>query len=352
MDKVEIKVKAGDGGDGAVSFRREKYVPLGGPDGGDGGRGGNVYIKADSSFGTLSLFRHKRAFKAESGRRGAEQKKFGKKGGDLEIFAPIGTVVYKVENGEQVFLADLCQQGQQVLVAKGGRGGLGNVHFATSTNQTPRTATKGALGEVAELMLDLRLIADVGIIGYPNVGKSTLLAAVSAAKPKAADYPFTTLEPVLGEVRVGRKTFIMAEIPGLIEGAHVGKGLGFDFLRHAERTKVLLHLLDGTSPNVIDEMNKLNRELELYKSTLAQKPQIVAVNKVDLPDVQTRLMAIKDLLKASGIRAYFISGATRQGVPELMIAIADMLEKVEEQKKEELEAPPMVFRPKPRVRRS
>ncbi len=351
MNKVEIMVKAGKGGDGAISFRHEKYVPLGGPDGGDGGRGGNVYVKANRSIHSLSLFRYKRMFKAEAGKNGAGQKKFGRRGGDVEIAVPLGTVVDKVESGENTFLADLCQEGQRILVAKGGRGGLGNVHFATSTNQAPRKATKGEAGEVAQLILDLKLIADAGIIGYPNVGKSTLLAAVSAARPKAAAYPFTTVEPVLGEVRLGDSSFILAEIPGLIEGAHLGKGLGHDFLRHAERTRVLLHLVDGTSPHLIDDIRTLNRELEVYKPAMVQKPQVVAVNKIDLPEVQDRLLEIKDLLKSEGIKAYFISGATGQGVTELIAAIDDMLEKTGEVTVEETEASVKTFRPKPRTGR-
>lgn len=351
VDKVEITVKAGKGGDGAVSFRHEKYVPLGGPDGGDGGRGGSIYMKAGRSIHSLSLFRYKRMFKAESGRNGAGQKKFGKKGSDVEMAVPLGTVVDKVEKGEHEFLVDLCQEGQRVLVAKGGKGGLGNVHFATSTNQAPRKATRGAAGEELQLILDLKLIADAGIIGYPNVGKSTLLAAVSAAKPKAAAYPFTTIEPVLGEVRVGDKSFILAEIPGLIEGAHRGKGLGHSFLRHAERTKVLLHLVDGTSLHLVDDIRALNKELELYKPIMAQKPQIVAVNKIDLPEVQNRLLEIKDLLKSEGIKAHFISGVNGQGVAELLTAIANMLEKAGEVTIDEPDAPVRVFRPKPRTKR-
>lgn len=349
MDKVEIVVKAGDGGNGVATFRREKYIPLGGPDGGDGGDGGNVYIKAERSITNLSLFRRRRLFKAGSGKNGAGQRKFGKKGSDLEIIVPLGTLVNKVENEGEVFLADLHWEGQKILVAKGGRGGLGNVHFASSTNQTPRKATSGGIGKELRVVLDLKLIADAGIIGYPNVGKSTLLAVVSAAKPKAAEYPFTTLEPVFGRVQVGNKTFILAEIPGLIEGAHLGKGLGHDFLRHAERTKVLLHLLDGNSANLTGDIDTLNKELALYKPALAQKPQIVAVNKVDLPEVQARLLGIKDVFKSRGVRVYFISGITRQGVDELMSAIADILDRVGEPELE-AETPPMVFRPKPKTR--
>ncbi|MFC1905689.1 GTPase ObgE [Chloroflexota bacterium] len=348
MDKVDIVVKAGNGGNGVVSFRREKYMPLGGPDGGDGGKGGDIFIRADRGINTLSLFRHKRIFKAESGKGGAEKKKHGKKGGDLEIKVPLGTSVHKHEDNGKLFLADLCQQGQVALVARGGRGGLGNAHFATSTDQAPQRITYGIPGEEIRLSLDLQLIADVGIIGYPSVGKSTLLSVVSAAKPKTADYPFTTLEPVLGEVQLGKRNFIMAEIPGLIEGAHIGKGLGHDFLRHAERTKLLLHLLDGTSSNPIEQMHRLNRELELYKPLLARKPQIVAVNKIDLLENPECISEIEEVLKENGILVYFISGLSRQGVSELIVAIADELDKIGEDKKEEMELPFVVFRPMPK----
>ena len=350
MDSVEISIKAGDGGDGVVSFRREAFVPFGGPDGGDGGGGGNVYIKANRSLAGLSVFRYKRAFKAESGKNGAGRKKFGRKGADLEIEVPVGTMVYGLGDAGNELLGDLTQQDQRILVAKGGRGGLGNVHFVSSTNQAPEKATRGEKGEELRLLLDLKIIADVGVIGYPNVGKSTLLAAVSAARPKAADYPFTTLVPVLGEVQSGRRVFVLAEIPGLVEGAHQGKGLGYDFLRHAERTKVLLHMVDGTSTNIIEDLACLNRELSLYKSELAEKPRIIAVNKVDLPEVQARLPEIEKLFKSHGLKIHFISGVTGQGLKELMSEIADMLDAIDLNKAES-EPLPVVFRPKPKTRR-
>jgi GTP-binding protein len=346
VDNVEIVVKAGKGGDGSASFRHEKFVPLGGPDGGDGGKGGDIYLKVDRSINNLSLFRHKRVFKAGVGKDGGKKKMSGKRGEDLEIGVPQGTVVYKVEDEGEVFVADLREEEQKVLIAKGGRGGLGNVHFATSTNQAPRKATRGGTGEEIRINLDLKIIADVGIIGYPNAGKSTLLAAVSAAKPKIADYPFTTLEPVLGEVWSGAKKFVVAEIPGLIEGAHLGKGLGYDFLRHAERTRVLVHLLDGSSGTVIDDWGMLNKELEMYKPELAQKPQIVAVNKVDIAEVQARLPEIKKLFKSRGLDVHFISGLTGQGLTELVSEIAAMLDKVSRSNAGP-ETPLMVFRPKP-----
>jgi GTP-binding protein len=350
VDRVEIIVGGGKGGDGIVSFRREKFVPFGGPDGGDGGDGGNVYITAGRNVTTLGYFRRKRRFKALSGKSGGGQKKHGAKGDDLVIEVPLGTMVFIKENGQEVLLADLSQHGQKVLVAKGGSGGLGNVHFATSRNQAPRIATKGGYGEEHCLILDLKLIADVGIIGYPNVGKSTLLAAVSEAKPKIADYPFTTREPALGVVEIGMEAFVLAEIPGLIDGAHLGKGLGHDFLRHAERTKVLLHLLDGSSPSIIDDVKNLNMELALYKPSLAEKPQLVAVNKIDLPQVQARLPEIKQLFSSLGMRVFFISAITKQGVSELVSEMAEILERVREATAAS-ETPVAVFRPKPKVRR-
>ncbi len=350
VNRAEIVIGGGNGGNGVVSFRHEKFVPLGGPDGGDGGAGGSAYIVADRSITALNYFRHKRRFKAVSGKSGGKQKKHGAKGDDLVINVPLGTVVFLKEGELEVLLADLSQQGQKVLVAKGGRGGLGNVHFATSTNQAPKTATKGKPGEEHRVVLDLKLIADVGIMGYPNVGKSTLLAAVSKARPKIADYPFTTLEPALGVVEVGMKTFVLAEIPGLVDGAHLGRGLGHEFLRHAERTKILLHVLDGMSPSIIDDMSNLNRELALYKSEMAQKPQVVVVNKIDLPEVKARLPEIGQLFSSLGVKAFFVSAVTRQGVSELVSETAKMLEEVQE-KGTGPEAPMAVFRPKPKVRR-
>jgi GTP-binding protein len=351
VDTADILVCGGSGGNGVVSFHHEKFIPLGGPDGGDGGKGGSVYLVADRSVNTLKQFKRQRQFKAASGKDGGKQKKHGAKGDDLIIKVPLGTTVVLNKEEQEVLLADLSQQGQKVLVAKGGRGGLGNVHFATSINQAPKTATKGMPGEEHRLVLDLKLIADVGVIGYPNAGKSTLLTALSKARPKIADYPFTTIEPALGVVEVGMKTFVLAEIPGLVDGAHLGRGLGHEFLRHAERTKILLHLIDGSSPTVIDNMNNLNRELALYKPEMAQKPQLVAVNKVDLPDVQARLPDIRRLFKSLGIKVFFISAVTGQGLSELMPEIMTMLERVGDIQVCP-EVPIAVFKPKPRVGRT
>ena len=349
MDRVEIVVRSGDGGDGVVSFRREKFVPFGGPDGGDGGPGGNVCVVADRSATSLGHLRRKRRFKAASGRNGGKQKRHGAKGNDLTLMVPLGTMIFLKEDEQEALLGDLSRQGQKVVVAKGGNGGLGNPHFATARNQAPKIATNGDRGEQRCLILDLKLIADVGIIGYPNVGKSTFLAAVSQAKPEIADYPFTTRQPALGVVEVGMKTLVVAEIPGLIDGAHLGKGLGFDFLRHAERTKVLLHLLDGSSASVIDNMNKLNNELALYKPSLSQKRQLVAVNKIDLPGVQARLPEVKRTFGSLGMKVLFISAITKQGLPELISAVAEMVDTGTEEEAV-LETPVAVFRPKPKVR--
>jgi GTP-binding protein len=350
VDRTDVMVYGGKGGDGVVSFRHEKFVPLGGPDGGDGGKGGSVYLVADKEVTGLEQFKSRKRFKATHGGDGGKQKKHGARGDDLIVKVPIGTMVFLSDPNGEVLLADLGQHGRKVRVAEGGRGGLGNVHFATSRNQAPKTATEGQPGEEHHLILDLRLIADVGIIGYPNVGKSTLLTALSRARPKIADYPFTTVEPVLGVVEVGMKTFVLAEIPGLVDGAHLGKGLGHEFLRHAERTKILLHLIDGTSFDVIDNMNKLNRELALYKPEMAQKPQLVAINKIDLPGVQARMPEIRQSFNSVGIKIFFISAVTGQGLSELTSETVAMLERIEDSQGGS-EVPVVVFRPKPKAGR-
>ncbi|UCG10373.1 MAG: GTPase ObgE [Dehalococcoidia bacterium] len=350
FDQVEIKVKAGSGGNGIVSFRREKFVPFGGPDGGDGGDGGDVIIRADASIDTLRIFRQKRFYAAGNGRDGEGKKKHGKKGRDLVVPVPVGTVVsHKAQIGGDMVITDLAEPGQFVVVAVGGKGGLGNAHFASATNQAPRIAQKGAAGEAASLILELRIIADVGIIGYPNTGKSTLLAAASAAKPKIASYPFTTREPILGAVELGSRLFVLAEIPGLIDGAHLGRGLGHDFLRHIERTRMLIHLVDGSSASPLENMIKVNTELSLYDSALAQKPQLVAVNKIDLPEVRARLAEMKEAFSQAGINVLFISAATGEGVAELMTDTGQMLVQIIPPRRGEGEKPPLkVFRPQPR----
>ncbi|MDI6815177.1 MAG: GTPase ObgE [Dehalococcoidales bacterium] len=350
FERAEIVVKAGDGGDGVVSFRREKFVPFGGPDGGDGGDGGDVVIMADSGVTSLHGFKQKRFYRAADGKGGRSKRKHGKKGEDLILTVPVGTVVlYKTQIGGNAVIADLEQPGQQVVVAKGGKGGLGNIHFASSTNQAPHIAQKGEAGEENSIILEMRLIADVGIIGYPNVGKSTLLAAASAAKPKIASYPFTTREPILGAAEVGQRSFVLAEIPGLIDGAHLGRGLGHDFLRHIVRTKILIHLIDGSSASPTEDMIKVNAEISLFDSALAKKPQLVVVNKIDLPQVQARLAEIKDAFSSLGTTALFISAATGEGVSELMAETLKMLQSVTRLRREKgEEIPRKVFCPQPR----
>jgi GTP-binding protein len=345
LDRAEIRVKAGDGGDGIVSFRREKFVPFGGPDGGDGGKGGDVIIVADGGVSTLGRFRYRRYFKAQDGRRGSNKGKHGRNGIQLTLRVPLGTMVWR--KGERdVLLADLTKEGQSVLVAKGGRGGYGNAHFATPILQTPRFAQKGEPGEEGRIILDLKLIADVGIIGYPNVGKSTLLAAVSAARPKIADWPFTTQEPVLGVVEVGKASFTLAEIPGLIPGAHLGRGLGHHFLCHSERTKLFIHLVDGTSASPYNDWRTVNEELTSYQPSLANKPQIVVVNKVDLAEVQARTPQLKQQLSPLGLPLFFISAATKQNVGEVVALIAKMLAELRASQGAEI-APLVVHHPKP-----
>jgi GTP-binding protein len=343
IDQAEIEVQSGEGGRGVATFRREKFVPRGGPDGGDGGRGGDVIIAADKDIGSLMKYRHQRHFKASDGARGSGQKKSGKSGEDIVINLPVGTVVRDKDTGEVV--ADLMRHGDRVTVARGGKGGLGNPHFASSTNQAPKVAQTGVPGETRTLSLELKLIADAGIIGLPNAGKSSLLNFVSAARPKIGDYPFTTLEPELGVVEAGGRRWVVADMPGLIEGAHLGKGLGQQFLRHVARTGVLVHLIDGSSPEPLNDMVKINTELLLYDPLLAQKPQIVAVNKLDLPLVKDRKPALKEMFKAAGYKAVFISAVTGEGVEALLAELDQML--VERSKAPPVEPEPKIFRPAP-----
>ena len=349
FDRAEIEVKAGGGGNGAISFRREKFVPFGGPDGGDGGRGGDVIIIADASVDSLRLLARRRFYRAADGGNGKGRQKHGKKGADLMLTVPVGTMVSsKTQIADDALIADLEQPGQQAVVAKGGRGGLGNTHFASPTNQTPRIAQKGEPGEENSIILEMRLIADVGIIGYPNVGKSTLLAAASAARPKIASYPFTTREPVLGVVDVGGHSLVLAEIPGLIEGAHLGRGLGHDFLRHIVRTKILIHLVAGSSASPLDDMIRVNNELSLFDSALAHKPQLCAVNKIDLPEAQSRLAEIKDAFRGAGMEAFFISAATGEGVAELMAETLQLLGQATVAAAADEKRQKKVFRPQPK----
>jgi GTP-binding protein len=318
IDEATIEVSGGKGGDGVVAWRREKYVDKGGPAGGDGGRGGDVYILASPEINTLVEFRYKRAFKADSGKPGATSNKSGSSAQDLIVRVPVGTLVYDRDDaGDEYLLSDLSETGQRVRVAKGGRGGLGNQHFATSRRQAPRFALRGGPAQHRTLRLELKLLADCGIVGLPNAGKSSLLAAVSAAKPKIADYPFTTLEPQLGVVRVSvDESFVMVDIPGLIDGAHEGHGLGDRFLRHIERTRVLIHLMDGskTREEILHDKATIEDELRLWNDRLAARPVIHVISKIDLPDARERFEELKD--EISGLRA--ISSATGEGLQDLV----------------------------------
>ena len=346
FDITEIKVKAGRGGDGGITFRREKFVPFGGPDGGDGGKGGDIIFQADPAVMNLWGFKKKQLYKGDNGGAGAAQKKHGRNGDPLILKVPEGTIVYeKNDEGLDSLLGDLEKEGDQVVVAHGGRGGLGNVHFASSTNQTPRLAQSGEMGEEKVVALELKLIADVGIIGYPNVGKSSLLALATAAKPQIADYPFTTREPIVGVVGVEYENFVLAEIPGLIDGAHLGRGLGHDFLRHSMRTRILIHLVDGTAESPLDNMINVNNELALFDTQLALKPQIVVINKIDVPEVQERKNEIKKAFREAGIDVHFISAMTGEGIPGLMKTINALLK---ESKAQTPEPAPRIFRPLPR----
>jgi GTP-binding protein len=341
-DEVDITIKAGDGGDGCVAFRREKFVPFGGPAGGDGGKGGDVSLYVDTHLNTLYRFTKRRHFKAENGQHGKGKNQHGASGADVRIPVPPGTVVYDV--GSNDLLGDLTEPGQELVVARGGRGGRGNARFATSTNQAPRVAEHGEPGEERNLHLELKLLADVGLVGLPNAGKSTLLAAVTAARPKIAPYPFTTLQPNLGVAVLDNDTeFVLADIPGLIEGASEGKGLGHEFLRHIERTRVLIHLLDGLSADPLADLAAINHELEAFGHGLAEKPQLVVLNKLDEPLVRERWPEIEAALKAQGQKPMAISALTREGTRELLYRAAQMLAELPEE-------PPArelpVFRPK------
>jgi len=328
-DEAKIQVKSGDGGNGIVHFRREKFVPRGGPSGGDGGKGGDVYLAVEPTLNTLLSFAQQRYFAAENGQHGGPSNRTGRSGDDLVIPVPPGTIVRDADTG--ALIADLVEPEQRVLVAKGGRGGRGNARFATSTNQAPRIAEKGEPGEQRTLALELRLLADIGIVGIPNAGKSTLLSVVSNAHPKIANYPFTTLEPNLGVARVDDRDVVLADIPGLIEGAHLGIGLGHGFLRHLQRTRVLIHLLDGTSEDPVADFHQINTELALFDEALGEKPQIVALNKIDLPQAQERWPGVRAALEALGHHPLAISAATHENVPELLrqaVAALDALPEV------------------------
>ena len=327
IDRAKISIKAGDGGDGMSSFRREKYAPKGGPNGGDGGRGGDIVFLADRNMNTLLDFRYKKKFKAQKGGDGEDTNKFGRHAEAVVIKVPVGTLVFDEETDE--LIADLIEDGQTAIVGRGGRGGRGNARFANSVNRAPTFAEHGEPGEERTLRMELKLLADVGLVGYPSVGKSSIIATVSAARPDIAAYHFTTLTPVLGIVRIDDQTnFVMADIPGLIEGAHEGKGLGHDFLRHIERTRLIVHVLDvsgmeGRDP--MEDYRKINKELAAYNERLSSRPQIIAANKMDLPDARSNYPAIESALKAEGREVFPVSAATGEGLQPLVQRIAEML---------------------------
>jgi len=343
-DHTKIFIKAGNGGDGSSHFRREKFAPNGGPDGGDGGRGGSVYFEATHNLNTLIDYRYKHKFEAGNGVMGLRQKMHGAKGDDVYLRVPCGTIIRDADTGE--IIADLIESGQQVMVARGGRGGLGNVHFVTSTNQAPKEAQKGEPGEERWITLELRLIADIGLVGYPNAGKSTLLSVVTAARPKIADYPFTTLTPNLGVVEVGQPqhgdgtSFVLADIPGLIEGAAQGVGLGHEFLRHIQRTRLLIHLLDGSSTerDPWTDFLTINRELQEYDERLGSRPQIVVLNKMDLPEAQELWPTFKAKAESAGYPVFAISAAAQQGTRELMQYASHRLHELEVEEAERVAA--------------
>jgi GTPase len=330
IDRAKIRIKAGDGGNGVTAFRREKFVPRGGPSGGDGGNGGDVWLEADEGLNTLLHLRYNPEHNAERGRHGEGSNRHGKDGADAIVKVPVGTQVFDAESGDLLF--DFTESGQRFRAAKGGKGGWGNQHFATPTRRAPKFHYTGRPGDEKELQLELKLIADVGLVGFPNAGKSTLISVISAAKPKIADYPFTTLEPNLGVVDLGDfKTFVVADIPGLIEGASEGAGLGDRFLRHVERTKLILHLVDVSSisgRNPVEDYEIINRELANYNEDLAARPQVVVATKLDALDEPERLESLRERAKQDGKEFFEISAVTNQGTKELVAAVAKNLEEI------------------------
>ncbi len=339
FDEAKIFIKAGDGGDGLVAFRREKYVPYGGPSGGSGGKGGNIIFEVHPQHNTLVHFKHRSHFKAEPGTRGGPKNMTGGAGRDELIFVPPGTVIREAETG--VLLADLTEPGQQAIVAYGGKGGRGNSAFKSASNHAPKIAERGMPGQELWVTLELKLIADVGIIGVPNAGKSTLLSVVSAARPKIAAYPFTTLQPNLGVVLLDHQDCVLADIPGLIEGAHEGAGLGFQFLRHIERCRFLLHLLNGAAPDPLADFDQINEELQQFSSRLAEKPQLVVLNKLDLPEARAHWPEIRARARALDLPVLEISAVTGEGMPALISKLFELLDQLprEELFEDETEVP-------------
>lgn len=319
LDLTKVYLRSGGGGGGCVSFRREKYIEYGGPDGGDGGNGGSVWAEAVDGLNTLIDFRYQQHFFAKSGQPGMGRQRTGKTGDDIVLRVPVGTEI--LDEDQETVIADMTELGQRVQLARGGNGGFGNLHFKSATNQAPRRANPGQEGVERTLWLRLKLIADAGLLGMPNAGKSTFLVATSNARPKIADYPFTTLHPNLGVVGIDNVEFVIADIPGLIAGAHEGRGIGDRFLGHVERCSVLLHLVDGTSENVVEDYETIIGELEAYGGHLAEKPRVTVLNKIDALDEEERATALKEMKKASGGSVMLMSGVSREGVPEVLRAV-------------------------------
>lgn len=338
VDRAEIKIVSGKGGNGAVTFRREPFVPEGGPNGGDGGNGGSIVFVADRNLRTLMDFKYKKKYQAENGQDGMKKNRFGKKGEDLIIRVPVGTLVIEKESGR--LMKDLCHDGDTLVAAKGGKGGRGNVHFKSSTRRAPNFAEAGGAAKERTVILELKLLADVGLIGFPSVGKSTLLSVATSAKPKIAAYHFTTIDPNLGVVEIHDTSFVMADIAGIIEGAHAGQGLGFRFLKHIERTSVLIHVIDvagseGRDP--IDDYKKIMNELEQYDSSLLKKPMIIAANKMDLVYDEEKLQEFMDFMEAEGRKVFCISAAANQGITELLNEVLVQMENYEPEEEDPME---------------
>jgi GTP-binding protein len=329
IDRVTIQVTAGDGGHGLISFHREKFIPRGGPDGGDGGRGGDIALVADHAVNGLGTFRYQKQYRAERGGNGAAKKKHGRDGADRELAVPVGTIVRNANTGEVI--GDLVEERARLVIGHGGRGGRGNQHFASPSNQAPHISETGQRGETVRVELELKLLSDVGLVGLPNAGKSTLLAAVSRATPKIADYPFTTLEPNLGVVEVGYDSYVMADIPGLIEGAHEGAGLGLEFLRHIERTRLLIHVVDASQPDPAHDIDVIDNELRSYAVDLSARPQIIAFNKMDIPEAAARKPELEALAERLDRPSVFMSAAARRGTAGLAKRAFERLERLREE---------------------
>lgn len=338
IDYTKIIIKSGDGGNGAASFRREKYVAAGGPDGGDGGKGGDIYFEACKDKNTLIDFRYNKKFKAGNGENGSGKNCYGKYGEDLTIKVPVGTVIKDAKT--QKAIADLSEEGQKKLILKGGKGGRGNAHFATATRQAPRFSEDGEKGEEKEVILELKLLADVGLLGFPNVGKSTFLSSVTEARPKIANYHFTTLEPNLGVAQVGKESFVIADIPGIIEGASEGVGLGIQFLRHIERTRLLLHVIDVSGlegRNPVQDFNTINEELKKYSEKLSKRKQIIVASKIDVMQDDKAYKELENMAKKNNIEIYKISAVTGEGIQELLARVVEVLKVLPKEEVEEID---------------